>query len=262
MLREALSIAYGGAHWVDLDRLVQEIRDPETPWEDSERFFFNHNRDDRQKAVTERRWTELAAPEIVVPAGARIGLGFDGSLSDDTTALIGCWVRGDGTPFTFEIEVWARPQLAPKTWRVPRTEIRNRVAEVFGYYDVGLMLCDPAKWQTEIELWAEEFGEQVAFFDTNQPTRMWKACDRFSTAITEGAYSHDGSTTLTAHVLAMHRRKVRVRDDDEDGRTKFVFVKGPERAKIDAGIGAVLALEAAQTMPAATKSAEPFFAWA
>jgi hypothetical protein len=27
-----------------------------------------------------------------------------------------------------------------------------------------------------------------------------------------------------------------------------VFVKGPDRAKIDAGIGAVLALEAAQTM--------------
>src|SRR5678816_2732868 len=121
------------------------------------------------------------------------------------------------------------------------------------------MLCDPAKWQTEIELWAEEFGEErVVFFDTNQPTRMWRACDRFSTALAEGAYSHDGSSTLAAHVLAMHRRKVRVRDEDDDGRTKFVFVKGPDRAKIDAGIGAVLALMAAQTMPAQTN--QPFLA--
>jgi hypothetical protein len=43
---------------------------------------------------------------------------------------------------------------------------------------------------------------------------------------------------------------VRVREPDDDGRTKYVFVKGPDRRKIDAGIGAVLALEAAATMPA------------
>ena len=36
---------------------------------------------------------------------------------------------------------------------------------------------------------------------------------------------------------------------DDDGRTRFVFVKGPDRAKIDAGIGAVLALEALAVMP-------------
>ncbi|HTE69229.1 MAG TPA: hypothetical protein VK942_10795, partial [Actinomycetes bacterium] len=118
------------------------------------------------------------------------------------------------------------------------------------YYKVGLMLCDPAKWQTEIEFWIEEHGEdQVVLFDTNQPTRMWRACDRFSTHLTEGVYTHDGSKVLTDQVLAMHKRKVRVRDEEDDGRTKFVFVKGPNRDKIDAGIGAVLALEAAMTMP-------------
>jgi len=78
---------------------------------------------------------------------------------------------------------------------------------------------------------------------------MWRACDRWSTAVAEGAYTHDGSATLTSHALAMHKRKVRVRDEDDDGRTKFVFVKGPNRDKIDAGIGSVLSLEAASTMP-------------
>jgi hypothetical protein len=256
-LRAALRVAYGGAYWVDVNRLVQEIRDPETPWEDAERYFFNHNIDDRRKAVETKRWEALARPEIIVPAGAHIGLGFDGSLSDDCTVLIGCWVTPDGTPFTFDIEIWQRPKDAAKNWRVPRREIRERVTEAFRYYQVGLMLCDPAKWQTEIEFWAEEFGEdQVVLFDTNQPTRMWRACDRFSTALTEAkpapepsTYAHDGSSALTAQVLAMHKRKVRVRDEDDDGRTKYVFVKGPNRDKIDAGIGAVLALEAAMTMP-------------
>jgi len=259
-LREALTVAYGGAYWVDLDRLVAEIRDPETPWEDAERFFFNHNVDDRHRAIDRKRWLSLQDETATPPAGARIALGFDGSISDDTTALVGCWWTGHKW-HTFEVEVWSRPPGAPKTWRVPRKEIRDRVTECFAYWNVGRMLCDPAKWQTEIELWAEEHGEElVLFFDTNQPTRMWKACDRFSIAVSEADQFSWSGEVYSAHVLAMHKRKVRVRDEDdkEDGRTKFVFVKGPEREKIDAGIGGVLALEAAQTMPAQTS--QPFIA--
>jgi hypothetical protein len=128
--------------------------------------------------------------------------------------------------------------------------VRARQQETFTFWRVGQELCDPAKWGTEIEDWAEEYGdERIVIFDTNQAHRMWRACDRFSTAITEGTLTHDGSVVLTEHVLAMHKRKVRVRDDDDDGRTKFVFVKGPSGLKIDGGIGAVLALEAAATMP-------------
>lgn len=249
ILRAALAVAYGDAWWVDLGRLVADIRDPEAPWEDSCRFFFNWNVDDRHKVVEHKLWGELVHPTLVQPpAGTRIGLGFDGSISDDCTALIGCVVI-DGVPHEFEIEVWSRPEGAPKGWRIPRGEVQARVREAFAYWDVGLMLCDPAKWQTEIEQWAEEFGEdRVVFFDTNVPTRMSRACDRFSTAL-ENAYTHDGARILSSHVLAMHKRKVRVRDDGDDGRTRFVFVKGPDRLKIDAGIGGVLALEAAMTMP-------------
>ncbi|PXY25157.1 hypothetical protein BAY59_24330 [Prauserella coralliicola] len=260
-LKAALKVAYGDSWWVDLDRLVADIRDPETPWEDSCRFFFNWNVDDRQKAVAQKQWAGLAKPDVVVPAGTRIGLGFDGSISDDCTVLIGC-AEIDGEPHEFEIEIWSRPKRAPKGWRIPRRDVQARVREVFSYYDVGLMLCDPAKWQTEIEGWAEEFGEErVVFFDTNQPIRMSRACDRFSTTLAEGAFSHDGSETFTRHVLAMHKRKVRVRDEDEDGRTKFVFVKGPEREKIDGGIGGVLALEAFSTMPEAEPEPELFAMW-
>lgn len=262
-LKAALRVAYGDAWWIDLDRILAEVRDPESTWEDSERFYFNHNVDDRRKAVETKRWEKLARPDIQVPAGTRIGLGFDGSLSDDCTVLIGCAIV-EGTPHTFEIEVWQRPADAPKTWRVPRTEIRSRLAEVMAYYNVGLMLCDPAKWQTEIEFWIEEYGEEtVVLFDTNQPTRMWRACDRFTTAVEQSTdehptYTHDGSAALSQQVLNMFKRKVRVRDDDDDGRTKFVFVKGPDRAKIDAGIGAVLALEALATIPVAEEAPEPW----
>lgn len=258
-LLAALKVAYGDSWWVDLGRIVADIRDPDTPWEDSSRFFFNWNVDDRHKAVDRKRWESLANPGNVPPAGTRIGLGFDGSISDDCTALIGCYEL-DGKPHVFELDVWFRPEGAPKGWRIPRSDVQERVREIFAYYDAALMLCDPPKWQTEIEGWAEEYGEErVVFFDTNVTSRMWKACDRFSTALAGGEFSHEDSKTLSDQVLAMHRRKVRVRDEDDDGRTKFVFVKGPDKAKIDAGIGAVLALEAFATMPA-PDPVQPFFA--
>lgn len=264
-LTEALKVAYGDSWWVDLPRLVADIRDPDQPWEDSARFYFNWNVDDRQKAVTSKRWGELAEPAIVVPDGARVGLGFDGSISDDYTALIGTTIV-DGKPHTWEIAVWGRPtDLTPaerRAWRIPRLQVEATVAETFERYDVGIMLMDPPKWTTEGEAWAERYGEdRVVFFDTNQPIRMSRACGRWLTAIEEGDYSHDGSMTLTAHVQAMHRRKVHVRDEDDDGRTKFLFVKGPDRAKIDAGIGAVLSLEAAMTMPVVKPKRKPKFAF-
>ena len=259
VLRGALEVAYGDAKWIDLDRLVADVRDPETTWEDAGRFYFNWNMDDRRKAVEKKAWAAMARPDIRVPSGAYVGVGFDGSISDDCTALIG-GMPTEGGFHLFEIEVWSRPADAPRVWRIPRGEVQAKRAETFDVFQVGRMMCDPPKWQTEIEQWADEHGEdRVVMFDTNVTSRMAKACDRFLVAMAEGTLTHDGSPTLTAHVLAMFKRKVRVRDEDDDGRTKFVFVKGADKQKIDAGIGAVLALEAAATMPAAPVVAE---AWA
>jgi len=263
-IKAALAVAYGDSWWVDLPRLVADIRDPDTPREDTERFFFNWNRKGAGKAVDPALWGALANLDAVVPAGARIGLGFDGSISQDATALIGC--TADGHVFVPEVDerptIWLRPTGAPKDWRMPRTAIMAAVEAVFARYQVGRMLCDPPKWQTEIERWAELHGDEtVLFFDTNQPKRMSGACDRFDTALAEQALSHDGDQLLTSHVLAMARKKAYVKaEDEDDGRTRYVFTKGDDGRKIDAGIGAVLALEAAMTMPEAAPVRRPLFA--
>src|SRR5262249_44191247 len=147
-----------------------------------------------------------------------------------------------------------------KEWLVPRGEVEAAVADVFGRYDVGRMFCDPPRWRTEIERWADRWnGGEVedavgAFYSTNQPKRLSEARDRFLTEIgrKEQPLTHDGDSTLTAHVLAMVRKKAYVKiEDDQDGRVRYVFVKPADGRKIDAGIAAVLAVEAAMTMPAA-----------
>lgn len=251
-LVEALKVPYGDSWWVDLRRLVAEVRDPDTAVEDSERYFFNWNRKGGGKAVDPKRWAELARPTHGQPPdGARIGLGFDGSISEDATALVGCTEDG----FVFVVEVWERP-LGAKEFRVPRLAVHATVAGCMERWRVGRMFCDPPRWSTEIEQWAELWNvgkrddeDVVLFFDTNQARRMAPACDRFSTALAERALTHDGSDVLTRHALALTKKKVRLKDEDDDGRTRYVFTKGPDGRKIDAGIGAVLAFEAAMTMP-------------
>jgi len=262
-LRKALKIAYGDASWVDLTRVIAEIQDPATDPADARRFYLNQLVAGSYAAVDPRRWAEVAKGHLVEP-GTRIGLGFDGSISQDATALVGC--TEDGHLFIPQVDgrptIWLRPVNAEHGWRMPRTDIEAAVAEVFDRYDVGLMLCDPPKWQTEIERWAELYGDRVMFFDTNQPKRMSGACDRFSTALVEHALTHDGDTLLTSHVLAMVRKKAYVKVEDvSDGRTRYVFTKGDDGRKIDAGIGAVLALEAAMTMPEKAVALVPLAAW-
>jgi phage terminase large subunit-like protein len=152
---------------------------------------------------------------------------------------------------------------ADRDWRIPRLEVEATIEDTFDRYQVGRMLCDPPKWQTEIERWMERYGDEtVLFFDTNQARRMAFACDRFSTALGEGSLSHPDDPVLTGHTLAMARKKVKVSAEDDDGRTRYVFTKGEDTRKIDAGIAAVLALEAAMTMPDAPVASEPWAAFA
>lgn len=220
------------------------------------RFFGNVLVAGSGRAVDPVQWEATARPGRVVADGERIGLGFDGSISDDTTALVAC--TADGFVFVPTVDgrptVWVRPDNATD-WRVPRLEVDDAVADLMGRYRVGRMLCDPPKWSTEIERWMESYNRGsvedgcVLFFDTNQVRRMAVACDRFVTDLANGLVSHDTNPVLDSHVLAMAKKKAHLRADESDGRTLYVFTKGDDQRKIDAGIGAVLAYQAAMTMP-------------
>ena len=256
VLTSALRVAYGDAWWVDTSRLLQEVRDPDTTWEDSERFFFNHNHAGTARAVDPKRWAELAVPGRPEP-GSYVGLGFDGSISDDSTILRGCTKDGH----SFILGKWNRPPGSQgKGWRVPRLAVDQAVRDAFGEFTVGLMLCDPFKWWTEVEGWAAEFGDEVVLeFATNQDRRFAPAVDRWLTAIREGTHTHDDDDTTNLHVANAHRRKTKVTADEDDGRTLYTLTKGEEGGKIDAAVADVLAFQAAMTMP---EEAEPMVAWA
>jgi hypothetical protein len=234
-----------GGH-VDLEAIEAEAadlvrRDPSQ----AERFYGNILVAGAGVAVDADVWDALAAPREV-PAGTEIGIGFDGSIRQDATFMRGCTRDG----YSFLIGAWIRPLNAPDNWMVPRSDVHERLAWAMSYYRVGRMLCDPPKWWSEIEDWARKYGvETVLAFDTNSPRRFSTSVDRWLTAIAEGTHTHDGDPATSEHVKAAHRRKVRPGEADDDGRTRYVIVKGEDRRKIDGCITDILALEAAMTMP-------------
>lgn len=261
-----------GGH-VDLDSIDAEARkiakrDPAQ----AARFYGNVLASSAGSAVDVDTWAKVADPTRLVRPGARIGVGFDGSITEDSTGLVCC--TEDGHLFVPTVAgrwtVWERPEDAPEGWRVPRLEVWAAVRGVFSTFDVGRMFGDPPKWWTEMEEWAEEFRlpddgrtseadrERVLAFDTAQPARMAPACDRYSVDLAESAaaeipsgFTHDGNPVLTRHVLAMQRQKAYVKaEDPHDGRVRYVFGKGPDGLKIDVGVASVLARMAAATMPA------------
>lgn len=139
-------------------------------------------------------WDKRAVHRELVP-GERVVLGFDGSASGDSTALIACTLDGFITP----INVWHNPKELG--WRVPRGEVTAAVDTAFATFDVVELAADPWGWRSELEDWSKRHGERkVVEYNTGFRNRMGPATDRLYAAVMDGSMSHDGDKTLSLHV--------------------------------------------------------------
>lgn len=177
-----------------------------------------------------REWkARLSGREVDGP----VVLGFDGSYKRDSTALIGCTLDGH----LFVVKVWERPVGADEHWRIPRREVNAVVERAMEDYEVVELACDPPGWNPEIDAWEDAYGDVVVRYETNQPKRMAPAVNRFETAVSEQALTHDGNATLTKHIancLVEDRPSGKVLSKPQGGKKK-----------IDAGVAAVVAYDRA-----------------
>ncbi|MFQ1002536.1 terminase TerL endonuclease subunit [Modestobacter sp. SSW1-42] len=142
-------------------------------------------------------WDALADPDREVPHGTKITLGFDGSVSGDSTALVAATVETN--PHLFVIGTWNSAGQAAD-WKVPRDEVAAAVARAFRDYDVVELAADPWGWQSELQSWAKLYGEKrVIEFNTGYRKRMAPATDLLFQAIADERVSHDGDRVLSAH---------------------------------------------------------------
>ena len=140
-------------------------------------------------------WAECAEPLREVEPGSRVWLGFDGSYSGDSTALVG--VTEDR--HVFVAGCWENP--GRPGWRVPRGQVDEAVARCFAELDVVEMLCDPPYWEREISEWEARYGDgRVTRFPTYVRARMAPACTAFHAAVMDRTLTHDGDARLARHI--------------------------------------------------------------
>ena len=261
-----------GGH-LDPDSIEAEAADlVEKDPNQAARFYGNIAVAGAGAAVDPKLWESHLVPREV-ERGTYISLGFDGSISNDSTVLRACTADGHG--FSLPGWSWVRPlgtEMAAwqvehpgKRWEVPRAEVDAAVAQAFATFRVGRMACDPAYWRDEITRWATLYGPDsdgepiVLEFNTNSVRVMAPAFDRWKIAVMTGAHTHDGDPTVSAHVEALHQRKAQSHGLDDDGRIPMVPVKGDDLRKIDGGLADILAYWAAMTMAPEPAVAEPEF---
>jgi hypothetical protein len=176
---------------------------------------------------------------VAVGAGRiPVCLGFDGSDTSDHTAIKAETI--DGLLFTPHYGD-DRPTIwNPDEWggRIPRSEVHAAVDHVFRTYAVERLYGDPPGWQTELDMWALEYGEKVVIqWPTYRAVQMHAACERFVTDLTSGALTHDGCPITNLHVG--NARKLAKPGD------RYILGKPSQSQKIDAAVTSVLAHEAA-----------------
>lgn len=230
-----LADVYGpAAAWMDIGRLYREMRDPRSCPDEATaaRYFLNRAISGSDAWIPTDVVQRQSRAEVVAP-GEAIALGFDGSLSDDSTVLIGCRMS-DG--FLFPVGMWEKPHgPAGVGWEVPRDDVLATVREACARYDVSRLYADPHEWRSDIGAWASEFGGMVAEWPTNRDMAMARALDRLHTDLVNGVLWHSGDPRMSEHLAnAGVRRR---------GSLRLVRKQSHER-KIDAVVGAALAYEA------------------
>lgn len=181
-------------------------------------------------------------------AGTSVCGGFDGSESDDWTA-IKLETRA-GLLFTPR---WGEGRV-PTIWRpsehggkIPRWQVKAAWAEIVDTYDLRRAYCDPGfhdetSWESEIEEWAQEHPledgkpDRFVSFPTTSALRMFAAIRRFEADLPR-SITHDGCPVTIAHMR--NARKIFGR-----GRT-YTLGKPNHHQKIDVAVTSVLAHEAA-----------------
>lgn len=225
----------GDSVWLDVrpnGRIVKSILNGANSASESRRKWYNQIVAAEDALLNPLEWDGHADRAIHVATGEQIVMFFDGSKSDDHTALVGCRMS-DG--HVFQIGVWKKPPGAKRTdrWVVDRERVDARVIETFERFDVVGFFADPSDvrddesgerfWQdlidtwhrryaTRLKLWATKTGDRQhsVAYDMRSPVRQ----EQFTLATmafvsdveTPGSFTHCGSAMLTQHAKNGRRR--------------------------------------------------------
>lgn len=246
-LAAALRVAIGDSTWLDVERLITDFYDATVPIEDSMRFYLNQLAASADRWVTPQAVDKACNTDAPLPErGALIALAFDGSLTDDASALVGCELH---TGLVFVIKVWEKPDGPEgRTWEMPRDEAHDMVAWAHEYYDVCAFFSDVHPFESYVDLWANTWREQyvvkagpkhsVGFDMRSRGQDFTKGAESFQAALM------DGSLAITAmeprYLEAVKRHLNNARRRPNQWGVSFAKEGRESPRKIDSAVCAVL----------------------
>lgn len=266
-LRAGLVHAYGDSArdaggWVDLDRIMSEIRDPATDPQDARQYYLNQVTHASDAWVSKPDIMAVVDAEKQVQPGETIVLGFDGSRGRvrgkaDATALVGMRLSDK---HLFTVKVWERRDTDPQDWAPNPAEVDAVVRETFEEFNVVGFYADPSGWNLQVAQWEADFARQlrvkasrdepIAAWPRGKDSRVVEYVERLRQALVLGEITWDGSSALMRHMLNARRRST---------RTGYLLYKqfpdSPD--KIDAAYAAVMAYKACLDAVAKGASVKP-----
>lgn len=210
-LKAGILAARGDSTWLDVDRLIEEIYDPNTPPSTARRFYLNQIIATEDAWVTPQEWDSCMDNHRPMGAKEQIAIGFDGSKSDDHTALIGETIED---AHQFVLGLWEPDKYV--SGEIPMREVDERVAWVFENYDVVAFYGDVHPFESYIDKWEQEYGDLLCArskvyrpigFDMRGNTRETTAMvEAYHDAIVEHAITHPGDVAFSQYVYNARRR--------------------------------------------------------
>ena len=243
-LRRGLLIARGDAEWLDVDIILESILDVRNDVTESRRKFLNQINAAEDAWISPREWDRAYVPGLrPLEPNDRITLGFDGSKSQDWTALVACRID-DGA--IFPIKIWDPEKYGGE---VPREDVSDTVDWAMNRYDVVGMRADVREFEAYVDQWGAKYGSKmkikasqrhpIAFDMRSNIKQFTLECEKFADAVFELEVSHAGSPVLKRHINNAVRRP------NNFGISISKATKDSSR-KIDAAVCAVLAFATRQ----------------
>lgn len=252
-LAAAIIDSYGDAmEWNSVEGVMGKIFDPRTTEAESRRYYLNDIVSEQNSWVEIQQLRSACVPVMPIPKGTPITLGFDGAMTDDATALIGCTIE---TGEIFRIKIAEKPDIPLKDkegnevkWEVDPVAFDAAVAYAFKYFKVYGFFADPPYWQTYVDAWDSKYGEKLLVqagagsairWWTKRDTQMSLALERLHDAICNETKEVriQADKTLLRHII-----NARVWERPAGNVIGKESKKSPK--KIDACMAATLAYEA------------------
>lgn len=132
-----------------------------------------------------------------IPEGAEVAVGFDGSLTEDSTGIVAIDMA---TGLMEVLHKWEKDPTV-EDWYVDVGEIDVAMADVFKKYNVGKVYADPSRHHDLVKGWQRTYGQMVVRDIPPTAIRMQPMGDEFVQDLYTGLLKHNGEKRFTQHVM-------------------------------------------------------------